>query len=104
MRECASPFAKSMCVVAIVLAGPGVARAQIDPLLPVKGVPPDIIVVMDTSTSMLTDANGDLDDVKTYRRADDEAVADALGVTTPEYRRIYRAFSVAADSAQAKYE
>ena len=64
------------------------AFGQVDPLLPVKGVPPNVIVVFDTSFPMLKDAAGDYYDIKTYNRADDLPVATALGVSAPQVRRI----------------
>jgi hypothetical protein len=65
------------------------ASAQVDPLLPVKGLPPNVIVVLDTSFPMLKDGAGDYYDLKTYNRVDDVMVATALGVTTTQYRRKY---------------
>jgi hypothetical protein len=86
--------ARRSFVAALVVGGllgiaPG-AFAQIDPLLPVKRIPPNVVVVVDTSFRMLDDGNGDYYDPKTYNRSDDVFVANALGVSTQTYRRIYR--------------
>ena len=68
----------------------GKAEAQLDPLLPLKEIPPNVVIVLDTSFRMWYDANGNYYDVKTYNRSDDVAVANALSVTTQTYRRVYQ--------------
>ena len=74
-----------------LLAGlPAGASAQLDPLLSLKRVPPNVTVVVDTSFRMLDDGTGDYYDPNVYNLADDPTVASALGVTAPTYRRIYR--------------
>jgi hypothetical protein len=65
------------------------AFGQVDPLIPLKGLPPNVVVVLDTSMPMLMDGNGDFYDVKTYNKTDDVTVASALGVTALQYRRKY---------------
>jgi hypothetical protein len=66
------------------------ASAQVDPLLALKRLPPNVIIVMDTSFPMLSDGNGNFYDPKTYTRTDDTFAANALGVTAAQYRRIYQ--------------
>ena len=44
------------------------ASAQVDPLLALKRLPPNVIIVMDTSFPMLSDGNGNFYDPKTYTR------------------------------------
>jgi hypothetical protein len=73
----------------LVLAGRD-AIAQTDPLLVLKEMPPNVVVVLDTSQEMLRDGAGDFYDPKTYARSDDVTVANLLGVTDPTYRRVYR--------------
>jgi hypothetical protein len=63
------------------------AFGQVDPLLAVKGLPPNVIIVFDTSMPMLMDSTGTYYDVKTYNGPDDGAVAAALGVPGVRYRR-----------------
>ena len=77
-------------VVGLVPATPAVA--QLDPLLFVKGLPPNVIVVLDTSLSMLEDADGDFYDPNTYLVADDPTIAREMGADVSiakRYRRIY---------------
>lgn len=74
----------------LLLAAGAEAFAQLDPLLSLKRVPPNVVVVVDTSFRMLDDGNGNYHDPRTYTRADDVAAANALGVTTATYRRIYQ--------------
>ncbi|HEX5214325.1 MAG TPA: hypothetical protein VFV98_02620 [Vicinamibacterales bacterium] len=66
------------------------ALAQVDPLIALKRLPPNVIVVVDTSFRMLDDGNGNVYDVKTYTKTDDNTVASALGVSAAQYRRIYQ--------------
>jgi hypothetical protein len=77
---------------AIVVVTAGSAYAQLDPLLPVKTLPPNMIVVVDTSFRMLEDGNGNYYDPITYSRAADFSAATALGVpaTALTYRRVYQ--------------
>ncbi len=77
-------------VVGLVPATPAVA--QLDPLLFVKGLPPNVIVVLDTSLSMLEDGDGDFYDPNTYLVADDPTIAREMGADVSiakRYRRIY---------------
>jgi von Willebrand factor type A domain-containing protein len=92
--------------VAAVLACAGRAEAQLDPLLALKEMPPNVIIVFDNSFRMLDDGTGNYYDVKTYSRSDDVTVANALGVSTsnPTYRRIYRGLGFElVQSSTAKY-
>jgi hypothetical protein len=68
------------------------AYAQLDPLLFVKRIPPNVIVVLDTSLRMLEDVNGYYYDPNFYVVADDPAVATGLNVPagTATYRRKYQ--------------
>ncbi len=94
-------------VPAAVLASIGGATtvdAQLDPLIGLKRVPPNVVLVVDTSFRMLDDGLGNYHDPKTYRRADDAAMADALGVFDAEYRRIYRGLGFElTETPDAKY-
>jgi hypothetical protein len=74
-----------------VLAGAAPAAAQLDPLLPLKRVPPNVVVVVDTSLRMLDDGTGTYYDPMTYLRANDSTVAGAMGVPVgvTAYRRKY---------------
>jgi hypothetical protein len=78
------------CAIAIASAAP--AAAQLDPLLPIKQLPPNVIVVVDTSFRMLDDGDGNYFDPLTYASAADPTVAGALGVPlgATSYRRIYQ--------------
>jgi hypothetical protein len=82
----------TVCLLAagFVAGAASEARAQLDPLISLKRVPPNVTVVVDTSFRMLDDGTGDYYDPMTYTRANDPAVANALGVTSTTYRRIYR--------------
>lgn len=75
-----------------VVAGAAPALAQLDPLLQIKQLPPNVIIAADTSFRMLDDGDDNYYDPLTYSRAADAAVAAALGVplTANNYRRIYR--------------
>jgi len=85
-----------------VWAGP--AEAQLDPLLALKEMPPNVIIVFDNSFRMLDDGNGNYYDVKTYTRAADLTVATALGVTAPTYRRVYQSLQFeVTQSSTSKY-
>jgi hypothetical protein len=70
------------------------ARAQLDPLLFIKRVPPTVIVVMDTSVRMLEDGTGTFYDPSFYNVSDDSTVMGAFPnidvATTKTYRRKYR--------------
>ena len=92
-----------VAVVASLMAATP-AFAQLDPLIGVKRLPPNVIVVLDTSFTMLTDGEGNYYDVKTYNRTDDVAVANALGIATSQYRRIYRGLAMEnTQSSTSKY-
>ncbi|MGE5815863.1 MAG: VWA domain-containing protein, partial [Acidobacteriota bacterium] len=67
------------------------AWAQLDPLLFVKRMPPNVVIVLDTSRRMLEDVNGYYYDPNFYRVVDDPAVATALNVPAGAvtYRRKY---------------
>jgi hypothetical protein len=67
------------------------AAAQLDPLLFVKRMPPNVIVVLDTSLRMQEDLNGYYYDPTYYAVVDDPLVASALNVPagTATYRRKY---------------
>jgi hypothetical protein len=87
-------FASRSTTLIGVLAGlmtglPSTAQAQLDPLLSIKRLPPNVIIVVDTSFRMLDDGDGNYYDPRTYLRADDTSVATALGVTAASYRRKY---------------
>ena len=95
-------IAAACAVLAVV---PRTAGAQVDPLLPLKGLPPNVIVVLDTSMPMLMDGDGNYYDAKTYTTADDPTIAAALGVSTSQYRRIYQGFAseVTQETGVSKY-
>jgi hypothetical protein len=85
----------ALVALAAWVAVPAPARAQLDPLLFAKRIPPNVIVVVDTSLDMLEDGEGSYYDPHTYPSAGDP-VAAHLGVgTATYYRRIYRSFEVA---------
>jgi len=83
----------AIALLAIVLLTASRAGAQVDPLIGLKRLPPNMVVVLDTSATMLYDGNGDYYDVKTYNRSDDTAVATAMGVSASQYRRVYKKLS-----------
>ncbi|MFN8060727.1 MAG: PilC/PilY family type IV pilus protein [Vicinamibacterales bacterium] len=85
----------------VLVAGhAGVALAQLDPLSYVKRLPPTVIVVVDSSFSMLTDGDGNYYDPFTYSTAADPAAAKGLGVgDATTYRRVYKNLRVAAGGA-----
>ncbi len=85
---------KRAVVTAGFLAALGVAQpaaAQLDPLIALKRVPPNVVVVVDTSFRMLDDGTGTYYDPTTYARAYDPTVAAAMGVPSSAtyYRRKY---------------
>jgi hypothetical protein len=88
--------ALAAAVTPAVLLVASAAEAQLDPLLSLKRVPPNVLVVVDTSMRMLADGAGDYYDPLTYQRSVDPDVAAALGVppAAPFYRRRYRALQV----------
>jgi hypothetical protein len=76
---------------ALVVVAATTAQAQLDPLLFAKRMPPNVVVVVDTSLRMLEDAEGYYYDPNFYRTADDPTIASALGIPlgTATYRRKY---------------
>ena len=92
MRTNTRRWARFATAAAFVLVFGQGLWAQLDPLIGLKTVPPNVVVVMDTSFRMLDDGAGNYYDVKTYSRTDDPAVASALGVPTGNstYRRVYQ--------------
>jgi hypothetical protein len=80
--------------LAVLALTPSTAFAQLDPLLALKKLPPNVIVVVDTSFRMLDDGDGNYYDPRTYIRSDDTAVASILGVTAANYRRIYQNLNI----------
>ena len=81
---------------AAAIVGSTPVRAQLDPLRFLKQVPPNVIVVVDTSPSMLEDGRGNFYDPHTYRVADDPQAASSLQVDarrTRQYRRVYHDLS-----------
>ena len=81
---------RALFALAALVAVATPALAQVDPLIALKRLPPNVIVVVDTSFRMLDDGNGNVYDVKTYTKTDDNTVANALGVSAAQYRRIYQ--------------
>ncbi len=91
MRTNTRRWARFATAAAFVLVFGQGLWAQLDPLIGLKTVPPNVVVVMDTSFRMLDDGQGNYYDVKTYKRPDDPQVASALGAGSNDtYRRIYR--------------
>jgi hypothetical protein len=82
---------RALLVCGLLAAAAVPARAQLDPLLFVKRMPPNVIIVLDTSLRMMEDVNGYYYDPNFYVVADDPAVATALNlpVGTVTYRRKY---------------
>jgi hypothetical protein len=97
--------AAALLALGITLFWPATAFAQLDPLLFLKRVPPTVIIVVDTSLSMLEDGNGNFYDPVTYSSAADSAVMPAFPeinpLTTPSYQRILRGFAYAASGYTA---
>ncbi len=79
-----------MLALAVAVCWTATASAQLDPLSFVRRVPPTIIVVMDTSPSMLQDGNGNYYDPG-YWPTTDATVTPAftLPIGTKTYRRIF---------------
>jgi len=74
---------RALFALAALVAVATPALAQVDPLIALKRLPPNVIVVVDTSFRMLDDGNGNVYDVKTYTKTDDNTVANALASVTP---------------------
>jgi hypothetical protein len=76
----------------LVAGAASTASAQLDPLLFIKRVPPNVVVMVDTSLRMQEDSDGYYYDPNFYLVASDPAVATALGVPvgTVSYRRRYK--------------
>lgn len=84
--------AASLVAIATVLWWSVTASAQLDPLLFIRRVPPNVIIAIDTSLRMLEDGNGRFYDPNTYSVAADVPVSTALNLnatTDVSYRRIY---------------
>jgi hypothetical protein len=81
----------ALAAAALALGAPSLASAQLDPLIALKRVPPNIVVVVDTSFRMLDDGTGTYYDPMTYVRTNDPTVAAAMGVPSgaTSYRRKY---------------
>ncbi|HUF47945.1 MAG TPA: hypothetical protein VMM93_09015, partial [Vicinamibacterales bacterium] len=84
-------FRLAALAVASLAAAVAPAAAQVDPLIAVKRVPPNVVLVVDTSFRMLDDGTGTYYDPMTYVRTSDPTVAAAMGVPTSAttYRRKY---------------
>jgi hypothetical protein len=84
-----------VAIAAVVLSAAAPAEAQLDPLLSLKRVPPNVVVVVDTSMRMLDDGTGDYYDPLTYTTSLDPNVATVLGVPSAAltYRRKYIALN-----------
>lgn len=84
-------FMRAVLACAVVCTSAQPVSAQLDPLLFIKRVPPNVIVVLDTSLRMNEDLSGYYYDPNFYIVANDPAVAAALGVPagTATYRRKY---------------
>ncbi|MBP1634535.1 MAG: hypothetical protein H6Q10_1109 [Acidobacteria bacterium] len=98
-------FAAVLAPAALLAYAPS-ASAQLDQLQSLKRVTPNVIVIVDTSFTMLEDGSGNYYDPNTYRVADNPELAAALGVSGDgTYRRIYAnlRFSSTQD-ASTKYE
>jgi len=89
--------------ILVAMASP--AQAQLDPLIGVKRLPPNVIVVLDTSLPMLFDGDGNYYDVKTYARTDDASVGSSFGLSgNAQYRRKYVGLAYeATQSATSKF-
>src|SRR5439155_16315918 len=76
--------------LAVMLWWSTIASAQLDPIGFVRRVPPTIIVIMDTSASMLQDGNGNYYDPGFWPTTDATVTpAFSLPVGTKTYRRIF---------------
>lgn len=85
-------IASAAILTAGVLCQASPAEAQLDPLLFLKRLPPNVIVVVDTSLSMLEDGAGNFYDPNTYAVADSVLTAFLMGVNPSQsthYRRVY---------------
>jgi hypothetical protein len=82
-----------MAVMAASLLQPRDAAAQLDPLLFLKDLPPNVLLVVDTSARMRRDADGSYYDPKEYT-VSSQAWETPLGVTAgmTKYRRRYDTF------------
>jgi hypothetical protein len=80
-------------VMAAPLLQPGEAAAQIDPLLFLKDLPPNVLLVVDTSARMRLDADGAYYDPAEYTFVN-QAWEVTIGVTSgmTKYRRRYDSF------------
>ncbi|HSK08580.1 MAG TPA: hypothetical protein VK911_03325 [Vicinamibacterales bacterium] len=85
------PIAGLALAAAALVASVTPAGAQLDQLSSLKRVPPNVIVIVDTSLRMLEDGEGNYYDPNTYRVADGPQVAAAMGVLGDggTYRRKY---------------
>jgi len=63
------------------------AVAQLDPLLFLKRVPPNVIIVLDTSFRMLDDGEGDYYDPHTYTSSGTDLVRSRSALQRHRYRR-----------------
>jgi hypothetical protein len=88
-----------------VLCWTATASAQLDPLMILRRVPPTVIVVFDTSLSMLQDGSGNFYDPGLYSTAADPTVLNAFPTTAfgaaSKYRRKFVNFHYA--SGTGKY-
>ena len=87
----------AVLAAALLLWSSATAFAQLDPLLFLKRVPPNVIIVMDTSVRMLEDGSGNLYDPVFYAPASNGTWDASIGafanldtLTTKSYRRIFR--------------
>ncbi len=81
----------------LLLWSSATAFAQLDPLLFLKRVPPNVVIVMDTSMRMLEDGSGNLYDPVFYAPGSNGTWDTSIGafanldtLTTKSYRRIFR--------------
>jgi hypothetical protein len=85
------PFLTAIGTTMLVAVCAAPAAAQLDPLLFVKRVPPNVIILVDTSMRMLEDGNGYYYDPREYQTSQDTNAATVLGVNgAAKYRRKYK--------------
>src|SRR5690348_11999366 len=80
-------YASAIALALLMRATPAVA--QVDPLLFLKDVPPNVLLVVDTSARMQRDADGTYYDPGVYSRSGNKAWHPTIGVTSSmnNYRR-----------------
>src|SRR5690349_17276683 len=99
VNQPSSSFVRRVVTASVLAVGLGwapPASAQLDPLLFLKNLPPNVLLVVDTSFRMAQDADGTYYDPRPYRKRNrnwETSLGVTDGNTASNFRRKYNAFT-----------